>query len=322
MTKIAGVLSTAAAGLLILASAVLANGVASADPPQLPGNESTAPWIVAYANGEAWGSNIGTWASPANLNSPIVGLGLPRLVDSDGFYEVASDGGVFARGDVPFDGSMGGQPLNSPIVGMAMTQDGNGYYLFGADGGVFSFGSAQFYGSLPGQGVHVSDIVGMAVDGTGDGYWLLGADGGVFAFGDAPYFGRETAGPALGIESTLYNTYTFGAVETGGYIIATPAGTEAFGDPQVLSGEPWWGGSASIVSAQAQIDTSDNQPIVDAIAADGALVIGPDSRDSYTLVPADLLDSYFANTHPVAVAIDDGCTACAPPPVTSSQPSS
>ena len=33
--------------------------------------------------------------------------------------KVASDGGVFSFGGAPFYGSMGGTPLNKPIVGMA-----------------------------------------------------------------------------------------------------------------------------------------------------------------------------------------------------------
>ena len=36
-----------------------------------------------------------------------------------GYRFVASDGGIFNFGDAAFYGSMGGQPLNKPIVGMA-----------------------------------------------------------------------------------------------------------------------------------------------------------------------------------------------------------
>jgi hypothetical protein len=36
-----------------------------------------------------------------------------------GYWEVASDGGIFSFGDAGFRGSMGGQPLNRPIVGIA-----------------------------------------------------------------------------------------------------------------------------------------------------------------------------------------------------------
>ena len=40
--------------------------------------------------------------------------------DGQGYWVVASDGGLFAFGDAGFDGSMGGTPLNEPVVGMAV----------------------------------------------------------------------------------------------------------------------------------------------------------------------------------------------------------
>ncbi len=39
-----------------------------------------------------------------------------------GYWEVAADGGIFAFGGAPFDGSMGGQPLAAPVVGLASTE--------------------------------------------------------------------------------------------------------------------------------------------------------------------------------------------------------
>jgi hypothetical protein len=39
--------------------------------------------------------------------------------DGGGYWTVASDGGVFTFGDAVFSGSMGGKPLNEPIVGMS-----------------------------------------------------------------------------------------------------------------------------------------------------------------------------------------------------------
>ena len=51
------------------------------------------------------------------LNKPIVGMAKSRI--GDGYWLVASDGGIFSFGDAPFKGSTGDIKLNSPIVGMA-----------------------------------------------------------------------------------------------------------------------------------------------------------------------------------------------------------
>ena len=48
-----------------------------------------------------------------------------------GYWLVASDGGVFAFGDAGFHGSTGALHLNAPIVGIAPTPDGHGYWLVG-----------------------------------------------------------------------------------------------------------------------------------------------------------------------------------------------
>ena len=56
----------------------------------------------------------------------------------NGYWQVASDGGVFSYGDARFFGSvpgLGSKILN--IIGMVRTPDGGGYWLVGSDGGVF-----------------------------------------------------------------------------------------------------------------------------------------------------------------------------------------
>jgi hypothetical protein len=81
------------------------------------------------------------------LNAPVVGMaGTP---DGLGYWEVASDGGVFSFGDATFEGSEGGQHLQAPLVGLAVTPHGKGYWEVASDGGSFPFGDAVPIGSPP-----------------------------------------------------------------------------------------------------------------------------------------------------------------------------
>jgi hypothetical protein len=50
------------------------------------------------------------------LDKPVVAMAGDPL--TEGYWEVASDGGIFAF-DAPFQGSEGGKPLDKPVVGMA-----------------------------------------------------------------------------------------------------------------------------------------------------------------------------------------------------------
>ena len=108
---------------------------------------------------------------------------------------MASDGGIFAFGTARYYGSMGGRPLNAPIVGMAATPTGAGYWLVASDGGIFAFGTARFSGST--GAMHLNrPVVGMAPTADGAGYWLVAADGGIFTFGDAGFHGSAAGTPA------------------------------------------------------------------------------------------------------------------------------
>ena len=111
----------------------------------------------------------------------------PITPTGQGYWLVASDGGVFIFGDAPFRGSTGGRVLNRPVNGMAATPSGQGYWLVASDGGVFSF-NAPFHGST-GAMPPSAPCVGMAATPDGGGYWLVGQDGAVFDFGNADDFG-------------------------------------------------------------------------------------------------------------------------------------
>jgi hypothetical protein len=110
-----------------------------------------------------------------------------------GYRMAASDGGVFSFCQ-SFLGSMGGQHLNAPIVGMAETPGGGGYWEVASDGGIFSYGNADFFGST--GSMHLNKpIVGMAATPDGGGYWLVASDGGIFSYGDAVFSGSRGGQP-------------------------------------------------------------------------------------------------------------------------------
>ena len=132
-----------------------------ASPPP-PTATATGRWPpTAASSPSATPTSTDRWAGQ-HLNKPIVGIA--STPDGHGYWEVASDGGIFAFGDAAFYGSMGGSTLNRPIVGMATTADGHGYWMVASDGGVFSFGDAYFRGSA-GNVVLNAPVVGVTGNG-------------------------------------------------------------------------------------------------------------------------------------------------------------
>lgn len=162
--------------------------------------------------------------------------GLVRTPDSGGYWIVGADGGVYAFGNARFYGSMGGQPMNAPVVGMAATKNGQGYWLVGADGGIFAFGNAGFYGSMGGRPLN-APMVAMAPTPSGAGYWMAAKDGGIFAFGDAPFYG-SMGGQRLNYPVVDMDTTPDGQ---GYWMTAQDGGVFAFGNAQFygsMAGQP------------------------------------------------------------------------------------
>ena len=141
-----------------------------------------------------------------------------------GYRLVASDGGLFSFCD-PFFGSMGGQHLNAPIVGMAQTSGGSGYWEVASDGGIFTFGNANFWGSTGSMHLN-APIVGMAPTPDGGGYWLVASDGGIFNYGDAGFYGSAGSlhlnKPIVGMAATHDGK--------GYWLVASDGGIFSYGD--------------------------------------------------------------------------------------------
>jgi hypothetical protein len=200
-------------------------------PSDSSGTASSGPATAGLTDGTAHigVSSIDAGTAPVSFTVSVSGPPVPAAF---GYRLAAADGGVFAFGSAPFEGSAGGQHLNAPVVGMAPTSDGNGYWLVAADGGVFTFGNAGFFGSKGGQHLN-APVVGMAPTPDGRGYWLVAADGGVFTFGDAGYFGSKGGqhlnAPVVGMAATPSGN--------GYWLVAADGGIFTFGGAGYLGSE-------------------------------------------------------------------------------------
>jgi GH43 family beta-xylosidase len=194
-------------------------------------NCAIRPMYVASLTFTASGGDPIPSLSPAIATNSPAGNPSCYPPSSDGYWQVAADGGIFTFGAAQFYGSTGSLRLNKPVVGMAATPDGKGYWLVASDGGIFAFGDANFYGSTGSLRLD-APIVAMLPTLDGKGYWLVASDGGVFAFGDAVFYG-SLGGDHL---STPITAVTPGYLD-GGYLLSDAAGQVfAFGDAKYEGG--------------------------------------------------------------------------------------
>ena len=194
-------------------------------------------WLVAsdggtFAFGDAgfYGSIPGLGLHPAgsglpnSLNAPIVGM-VPAA-DGQGYFVVASDGGVFAFGPgANFAGSCPGiGGCSGPAVSVIPDSTGNGYWLFTSTGNVYTFGDAPFLGSPGGVGSPVTSAVRTP---DGKGYWVLVANGTVYGYGDAANYGSP-GGQFGGLNPA---TAVFTTSDGAGYWVVSAVGSvDPYGD--------------------------------------------------------------------------------------------
>ena len=184
---------------------------------------------LGYAIGQDAGQ--GNWTfqqivdhyyGPATLTS----LPGSPVAATTGYWLAAADGGVFSFGNAQYFGSMGGQPLDAPVVGMAgRPRRAAGTCWSPPTAGSSPSARRRFMGSMGGRPLD-APVVGMAAAPTGGGYWLVAADGGIFTFGNAGFFGsmggKPLNQPIVGMAATPSG---------GGYwLVAADGGIFAFGD--------------------------------------------------------------------------------------------
>ena len=164
-------------------------------------------------------SSVAASTNPTSDQS-IVGI---ANASSTGYWEVATDGGVFSF-NAPYYGSEGGKSLAWPIAGMVATPDHKGYWLYGDDGGVFTFGDAGYYGSEPaldaGWTAGRNETVALVPTQDGKGYWEVNANGDVYSFGDAHYYGTLVTPDKVSTDAVVSAT-NWG----GGYAMLLAGGT-------------------------------------------------------------------------------------------------
>ena len=207
----------------------------------------------------------------------------------NGYWLVASDGGIFSFGDSTFYGSLPGlgfhpagsrlpHSLNAPIVGMVPTFTGHGYFMVASDGGVFAFGDAQLRGLVPRH--RRLRGCGRGRDAGRTRERLLAGDqtGGVYAFGDAPFYGAPTrrrcpwstpwpprTGAATGCSTPTAWCTNFGdAVEFGGPVGYVNAFNPAATIFPTVDGKGYW-----VASARGDVFSYGDSPYLGSMAAAG-----------------------------------------------------
>ncbi|HEY5075897.1 MAG TPA: peptidoglycan-binding domain-containing protein, partial [Acidimicrobiia bacterium] len=198
---------------MVCTALVFASGAVGSVLVAHPASAAVAHDDQVYAFGSATfqGSTSGF-----ALSRPIVAMA--TTADGKGYWEVASDGGVFSF-NAPFYGALAGWPLAQPVVGMTATPTGLGYWIVTADGSVFPFGDARQFGMM--SSVRLNAPIKSLVAGPGGmGYWLYAADGGVFSFGSARFHGSTGSmrlnAPVVGMaRDGSGNGYWLGAADGG-----------------------------------------------------------------------------------------------------------
>jgi Peptidase A4 family len=184
--------------------------------------------VFAYGDTQFYGSIPGLGFHPAgsglpnSLNAPIVGM-VPSN-DDNGYFMVASDGGVFAFGDAQFAGSCPGiGGCSGKAVAVMPDQSGHGYWLVTSSGNVYTFGDAPYFGA-PGHGIVTSAV--PSPDGLG--YQVLLANGQVYSYGDAAADGAPPATDFNGFDPA---TSIFSTSDGAGYWVTSGLGAVYnFGD--------------------------------------------------------------------------------------------
>ena len=127
---------------------------------------------------------------PSRLNGPV--LDSVATPTGQGYYMVASDGGIFAFGDAAFAGSMGGSQAQRPRPVPRPRRRRRP--ATGSSPPTAASSPSTPRSAAPWAATKLNKpVIGMVR--YGDGYLMVGADGGIFNFSDRPFPGSLGASP-------------------------------------------------------------------------------------------------------------------------------
>ena len=129
-----------------------------------------------------------------HLNQPIVGMA--ATPDGQGYWLVASDGGIFTFGTPPTSARRARRTSTSPSWAWRPRRTGAATGWWPPTAGSSPSATPPIYGSTGAHRTSTSPSWAWRPPRTAQGYWLVAADGGIFTFGDAPFFG-STGGSRL-----------------------------------------------------------------------------------------------------------------------------
>jgi hypothetical protein len=108
--------------------------------------------------------------------------------DRLGYWQVRSNGRMFAFGDSRVYPAEGGMTHVAQVCGMAVHPNGRGYWTIDVAGRIVASGDAHWYGDP----LYDGNWADIAPTPSGGGYWALRRDGTVHTYGDANYYGGST----------------------------------------------------------------------------------------------------------------------------------
>ena len=99
-------------------------------------------WVYCFAPG--YGNQLAPGGAQFTMAHPATAI--TSTPDGSGYWAVDQKGEVFTEGTAGYDGGLGSDTLNAPVIGVAAGANDSSYRMAGSDGGIFTFGTTYING--------------------------------------------------------------------------------------------------------------------------------------------------------------------------------